>query len=137
MFFWLTPSTRLKSNHPNKSNCELQGDVLAVARLAGIQGAKHTALLVPLCHNIFISGVKVDVGLDKREFAVDIRAQASTVGPTGVEMEALTAATVAALTVYDMCKAVSKGIRITQVCVSVDVPFDDGDGGRICTLKPA
>jgi cyclic pyranopterin phosphate synthase len=107
--------------------------VLAVARLAGIQGAKHTALLVPLCHNIFISGVKVDVGLDKREFAVDIRAQASTAGPTGVEMEALTAVSVAALTVYDMCKAVCKGIRITQVCGSFDVPFDYGDGWRICT----
>ena len=58
-----------------------QGDVLAVARLAGIQGAKHTALLIPLCHNIFISGVKVDVRLDHRDFAVDIRAQVTVITP--------------------------------------------------------
>ncbi|KAK3251138.1 Cyclic pyranopterin monophosphate synthase, mitochondrial [Cymbomonas tetramitiformis] len=97
------------------SNQIKKGDVLAVARIAGVQAAKHTPLLIPLCHNILIRGVYVDLTLDAAHYAVDVRARVVTVGPTGVEMEALTAASTAALTIYDMCKAVSKGIRITQI----------------------
>lgn len=76
-------------------------------------GAKHTATLIPLCHNILLSKVHVSLALAPAAAAVDVVAEATTVGPTGVEMEALTAAAVAALTVYDMCKAASKGIEIT------------------------
>lgn len=76
-------------------------------------GAKQTAALIPLCHPISLSSVRVALALAPAESAVDVTAEATTVGPTGVEMEALTAAAVAALTVYDMCKAASKGIQIT------------------------
>jgi cyclic pyranopterin phosphate synthase len=76
-------------------------------------GAKHTSTLIPLCHNILLSKVSVTLALNEVAHAVDIEASAVTVGPTGVELEALTAASVAALTVYDMCKAASKGIEIT------------------------
>ena len=78
-------------------------------------GAKHTSTLIPLCHNILLSKVHVALALDAEAAAVDITAAATTVGPTGVEMEALTAAAVAALSVYDMCKAASKAIRITDL----------------------
>ncbi|KAK9814661.1 hypothetical protein WJX72_009391 [[Myrmecia] bisecta] len=106
------------------SNRMKKGDVLTVAQLAGVMGAKHTSLLIPLCHNIFISSVKVDLQLDPQRSAVNVNAEAQTVGPTGVEMEALTAAAVAALTVYDMCKAVSKDITIT------DLRLDHKSGGK-------
>lgn len=78
-------------------------------------GAKHTATLIPLCHNISLSRVHVALSLDSEAAAVAVTASATTVGPTGVEMEALTAAAVAALTVYDMCKAASKGVVITDL----------------------
>ena len=78
-------------------------------------GAKHTSLLIPLCHNIPLSKVGVDLQLDPDRKSVSITGQASTTGQTGVEMEALTAVSVAALTVYDMCKAVSKDICITEI----------------------
>lgn len=97
------------------ANAIAKGDVLRVAQIAGIQGAKATAQLIPLCHNIFISSVNVDLRLDEASHAVDITATARAAGQTGVEMEALTGAAVAALTVYDMTKAVSKGIEITQL----------------------
>ena len=89
-----------------------KGDVLGVARLAGIMGAKRTADLIPLCHPLPISAVTVDLTLDETAHAVQIAATVRTSGQTGVEMEALTAASVAALTVYDMCKAVDRGMRI-------------------------
>lgn len=92
-----------------------KGDVLTVAQLAGVMGAKHTSTLIPLCHNILLSKVHVALALEPRAAAVDITASATTVGPTGVEMEALTAAAVAALCVYDMCKAASKGILVTDL----------------------
>ena len=82
-------------------------------RTAGVMGAKQTAALIPLCHNISLSSVRVRLALVPADAAVDVTAEATTVGPTGVEMEALTAAAVAALTVYDMCKAASKGIEVT------------------------
>lgn len=78
-------------------------------------GAKHTSALIPLCHNILLSRVHVELALVPAAAAVDVRAEATTVGPTGVEMEALTAAAVAALTVYDMCKAASKGVVVTDL----------------------
>jgi cyclic pyranopterin phosphate synthase len=92
-----------------------KGDVLSVARLAGIMGAKRTPDLIPLCHPLALTSVTVDLTLDEARSAVDIAATCKLKGRTGVEMEALTAATVAALTVYDMCKAVDRGMRITEV----------------------
>lgn len=88
-----------------------KGDVLGVARLAGIMGAKRTADLIPLCHPLPISAVTVDLVPDGAD-GVEITATVRTTGRTGVEMEALTAASVAALTVYDMCKSVDRGMRI-------------------------
>jgi molybdenum cofactor biosynthesis protein MoaC len=96
-------------------NRAAKGDVLTVAQLAGVMGAKHTSLLIPLCHPLALSHVEVRLRLDAAARAVDVTATAATTGPTGVEMEALTAAAVAALAVYDMCKAASKGIEVTGV----------------------
>lgn len=90
-----------------------KGDVLAVARVAGIMAAKRTADLIPLCHPIALSSVNIDFDLD--ESGVTITATARTAGQTGVEMEALTAASVALLTIYDMAKALDKGMVIGQV----------------------
>jgi len=92
-----------------------KGDVLTVAQLAGIMGAKRTSDLIPLCHNISLSSVKVQATLLKSEHSVRLEASVRCSGQTGVEMEALTAVSVAALTVYDMCKAVSHDICITNV----------------------
>jgi cyclic pyranopterin phosphate synthase len=88
-----------------------KGDVFGVARLAGIMGAKRTADLIPLCHPLPITAVTVDLAAEGED-AVAITATVKTTGRTGVEMEALTAASVAALTVYDMCKAVDRGMRV-------------------------
>jgi cyclic pyranopterin monophosphate synthase len=93
-----------------------KGDVFGVARLAGIMGAKRTADLIPLCHPLPISAVNVDLA-PAGEDAVEIIATVRTTGRTGVEMEALTAASIAALTVYDMCKAVDRGMRIEALRV--------------------
>ncbi|MFK4045363.1 cyclic pyranopterin monophosphate synthase MoaC [Roseomonas mucosa] len=93
-----------------------KGDVLGVARLAGIMAAKRTADLIPLCHPLPLTSVKLELEPVEPD-AVEIAATVSTAGRTGVEMEALTAATVAALTVYDMCKAVDRGMRIEAVRV--------------------
>ncbi|HEX4367625.1 MAG TPA: cyclic pyranopterin monophosphate synthase MoaC [Rhodopila sp.] len=95
-----------------------KGDVLGVARLAGIMGAKRTADLIPLCHPLPITSVKVDLETDTAANAVEIAATVRTTGQTGVEMEALTAASVAALTVYDMCKAVDRSMRIEGLRVT-------------------
>ena len=92
-----------------------KGDVLTVAQLAGIMGAKKTPDLIPLCHPVTISGVDLKLTLNGDECAVDIESRVSCDGQTGVEMEALTAVAAAALTVYDMCKAVQKDITITDV----------------------
>jgi len=89
-----------------------KGDVLGVARLAGIMAAKRTSDLIPLCHPLPISAVVVELTADRAANAVEIAATVRTSGQTGVEMEALTAASVAALTVYDMCKSVDRGMRI-------------------------
>jgi cyclic pyranopterin phosphate synthase len=92
-----------------------KGDVLAVAQLAGIMGAKHTPDLIPLCHPLALTSVKVELSLDAARNAVDIEATCKLTGRTGVEMEALTAVAVAALTVYDMVKAVDRSLRITDI----------------------
>jgi cyclic pyranopterin monophosphate synthase len=92
-----------------------KGDVLSVARLAGIMGAKRTPDLIPLCHPLPLTSVKVDLTVDAARNAVDITATCKLKGQTGVEMEALTAVAVAALTVYDMCKAVDRGMRLTDI----------------------
>src|SRR3546814_234034 len=104
-----------------------KGDVLAVARLAGIMGAKRTPDLIPLCHPLALTSVKLDLTLDEARSAVDITATCKLQGRTGVEMEALTAVTVAALTVYDMCKAVDRGMRIAEVRLTRK---DGGQSGR-------
>mgnify|MGYP003630785140 FL=1 len=92
-----------------------KGDVLAVARIAGIQGAKRCADLIPLCHPLMLSSVKVEFALDHERNAVDIIAICKLAGQTGVEMEALTAVSVAALTIYDMCKAVDKSMVVSDI----------------------
>ncbi|MEO1190142.1 MAG: cyclic pyranopterin monophosphate synthase MoaC [Pseudomonadota bacterium] len=92
-----------------------KGDVLAVARLAGIMAAKRTPDLIPLCHPLALTSVKVDLSLDRERSAVLIEATCKLTGKTGVEMEALTAVSVAGLTVYDMCKAVDRGMTIGAV----------------------
>ena len=92
-----------------------KGDVLAVAQLAGIMAAKRTPDLIPLCHPLALNSVDVQLSIDTRRKAVDIEATCRLRGRTGVEMEALTAASVAALTVYDMCKSVDRGMVITDV----------------------
>ena len=92
-----------------------KGDVLSVAQLAGIMGAKRTPDLVPLCHPLNLTSVKVDLICDPDRHAVDITACCKLTGQTGVEMEALTAVSVAALTVYDMCKSVDREMRISDI----------------------
>ncbi len=92
-----------------------KGDVLGVARLAGIMASKRTADLIPLCHPIALSAVSVDFNPIEADHAIECTATAETVGRTGVEMEALTAASVALLTIYDMCKAVDRGMVIEAI----------------------
>ena len=94
-----------------------KGDVLTVAQIAGVMGAKRTPDLIPMCHPILIDGIDLKLTLNEERLAVDILAEVRCGGRTGVEMEALTAASVAALTVYDMCKAVQKDMVITEVCL--------------------
>jgi len=101
-----------------------KGDVLAVAQLAGIMGAKRTPDLIPLCHPLALTSVTVTLNLDPARNAVDISATCKLSGKTGVEMEALTAVSVAALTVYDMCKAADKAMCIT------DIRLTHKDGGK-------
>ena len=92
-----------------------KGDVLTIAQLAGIMGAKKTSELIPLCHPLPLDRVDVDLELDEKEGRINITATAKTTARTGVEMEALTAVSVAALTLYDMCKSVDRGMRIEAV----------------------
>ncbi len=98
-----------------RKNAMKKGDVLTVAKIAGIQAAKKTSELIPLCHNILISKIDVELKLNSKKSLVEITSYAETNSPTGIEMEALTAVSVAALTVYDMCKAISKNITISNI----------------------
>lgn len=100
-----------------KANSLKKGDVLAVARVAGIQAAKKCADLIPLCHPLALSKVAVDFVIDDRQHAVEITSYCKLTGQTGVEMEALTAVSVSALTIYDMCKAVDMEMVIEQICL--------------------
>lgn len=92
-----------------------KGDVLGVARIAAIQAAKHTSTLIPLCHPLALTRISVDFTLNRESSGVECVAAVETVGRTGVEMEALTAVSVALLTIYDMCKAVDRGMRIETI----------------------
>ena len=92
-----------------------KGDVLTVAQIAGVMGAKRTPDLIPMCHPILLDGIDLDLTLDESRKSVEIRATVRCDGRTGVEMEALTAVSTAALTVYDMCKAVQKDMVITDI----------------------
>lgn len=107
------------------ANAELKkGDVLATARIAGIMAAKRTSDLIPLCHPLPLSKVSVEFVLDHETHSIHIKALCIVTGPTGVEMEALTAASIAALTVYDMCKAVDPAMTIT------DIQLQEKKGGK-------
>ena len=108
-----------------------KGDVLSVARIAGIQAAKQCSQLIPLCHPLMLTSVTLDLELDAESGCVSIEAICRLIGKTGVEMEALTAASVSALTVYDMCKAVDKEMVIG------DVTLLEKSGGRSGTYKRA
>lgn len=114
-----------------RQNQVKKGDVLAVAQIAGIQGAKLTSQLIPLCHNIPLNHVEVSLSLDAARHAVVIRSSCQTWGRTGVEMEALTAASLAALTVYDMCKAVTHDIVIEEVKLLSKTGGQRGDFSRV------
>jgi len=105
-----------------------KGDILGVAQLAGIMAAKETPHLIPLCHPLLIGDSRVEFSLDEVESTVEITATVRSSGKTGVEMEALTAVAVAALTIYDMCKAVDRGMRVENIRL---VRKSGGKGGTV------
>ena len=95
-----------------------KGDVFCVSRVAGIMAAKGTSGLIPMCHPLNITSVDIDFGIDDKKGRIDIEARVKVTGPTGVEMEALTAVSAAALTIYDMCKALDKEIVISEIMLA-------------------
>ena len=105
-----------------------KGDVLGIARTAGIMAAKKTSELIPLCHPLPITNVSIDLNIEPSKNSVEIAATVKTTGQTGVEMEALTAANITALTIYDMVKAVDKTMKITDIRVTLK---DGGKSGRL------
>ena len=105
-----------------------KGDVLGIARTAGIMAAKKTSELIPLCHPLPITNVDIDLNIEQSKNSVEIAATVKTTGQTGVEMEALTAANITALTIYDMVKAVDKTMKITDIRVTLK---DGGKSGRL------
>lgn len=127
-----TARARIKMNRDTISmirDCQMKkGDVLSVAQVGGIMGAKRTSDIIPMCHNIFISGVDIEFKLHEEE--IEISAVAKTRGKTGIEMEALTAVSVAALTIYDMCKAVDKGMVISDIMLIKKTGGKSGDYER-------
>lgn len=112
-----------------------KGDVIAVARVAGIMAAKKTSELIPMCHPLNITSVSLDITADSVNSKMDIEAKVRIVGQTGVEMEALTAVSVAALTIYDMCKAVDKGIIISDIMLMEKRGGKSGEFRRNNTIK--
>lgn len=98
-----------------KEQTNKKGDVLAVARIAGIMAAKRTSELIPLCHHLFITKVVIDFELDEADYVIKVMATVKVNGKTGVEMEALHAVTVTLLTIYDMCKAIDKSMEISNI----------------------
>ena len=107
-----------------------KGDVLGVAELAGVMGGKRTSDLIPLCHPLALTDLVVQVTPDRSAGGLRVRAEAATIGPTGVEMEALTAASVAALTIYDMVKGVERGVEIRSVGLGSKTGGTSGDWHR-------
>lgn len=101
-----------------------KGDVLAVAQVAGIMGAKKTSDIIPMCHPINLTNVDIDFELDEKLHSIKVIATAKCVGQTGVEMEAMSAASIASLTIYDMCKAAQRDIKISEICLL------EKDGGK-------
>lgn len=112
------------------ANQMAKGDVLTVAKIAGINGAKKTSSLIPLCHNISLTQVRVDLTLNPYDFSIEIEGEAASIGRTGVEMEAMMAVSVAGLTIYDMCKAASKDIQITEIQLEQKTGGKSGDWYR-------
>ena len=112
-----------------KENNLKKGDLFSVAQIAGIQAAKKTYELIPLCHNILINNIDVEIKLNEESKSVEIKSFVKTESKTGVEMEALTAASMAALTVYDMCKAIDKSMIISETKLLIKT------GGKIGTYK--
>ena len=108
-----------------KNQINPKGDPLEIARIAGIMAAKKTSELIPLCHQIPLS--KVDIKAEVRDFGIYLESEARTTAPTGVEMEALTAVSVAALTIYDMCKALDKSIVISEIRLESKIGGVSGD----------
>ena len=106
-----------------------KGDVLGIARIAGIQGAKKTSDLIPLCHPVALTHLSVDFEISSETHAVICTAKAQTIGQTGVEMEAITAVQIALLTIYDMCKAVDRCMRMNDICLL------EKSGGKSGTWK--
>jgi len=106
-----------------------KGDVLGIARIAGIQGAKKTSDLIPLCHPVALTHLSVDFEISSETHAVICTAKAQTIGQTGVEIEAIMAVQIALLTIYDMCKAVDRGMRMTDICLL------EKSGGKSGTWK--
>ena len=105
-----------KETYNRLKNGDLKkGDVLSTAQVAGIMGAKKTSEIIPMCHNIFITGVEMEFNLNEDENSVTIISKAKTTGKTGIEMEALTGVSIAALTIYDMCKAIDKNMVISNI----------------------
>ena len=101
--------------HKIKVGSIKKGDVLSVAQIGGIMGAKSTSQIIPMCHPIFVSGCNMSFEMDFENCKINIKAETKTVGKTGVEMEALTAVTIAALSIYDMCKAIDKDMVIGEI----------------------
>jgi len=106
-----------------------KGDVLGIARVAGIMAAKETSALIPMCHPLNIASVEIDFDIDSKNSKIYIESRVKVTGSTGVEMEALTAVSVAALTIYDMCKAVDRGMIIS------DIMLLEKSGGKSGTFK--
>jgi cyclic pyranopterin monophosphate synthase len=112
-----------------------KGDVLSVAQVAGIMAAKQTSKMIPLCHDVYVEGVDIELTLDEVDYAVEIRAYAKSFGPTGVEMEALMAVSIAALTVYDMVKSVTKDLAISDIRLLAKTGGASGDYRRTETTR--
>lgn len=110
-----------------RDNTISKGDVLSVAKIGAIQAAKKTSELIPLCHNIFISFIDVEFNLIEKENAIEITSLAKTNAGTGIEMEAITAVSVAGVIIYDMCKSIDKGIRISDIYLLSKTGGKSGD----------
>lgn len=110
-----------------QENSIRKGDVLGIAQIAGIMGSKETSRLIPLCHQVNLQGVDVEFTMEETTHALHVRAYAKTTGPTGVEMEALTAVSVACLTIYDMCKSISKDMVIDGIHLVAKTGGQSGD----------